>query len=59
MRKPCVLCMGSSGEAMEAELVAWRLEFESGCDALPSSNCSLHGATEQTMEEVGWLGRPA
>ena len=23
------------------------------------SQCSLHGATEQTMEEVGWLGRPA
>ena len=55
---PSLRCRGRSGEAMEGALVAWRLAFESGRGALPSSNSSLHGATEQTMEEVGWLGRP-
>ena len=36
----------------------WRLHASSRSDPDLLSALSLHGATEQTMEEDGWLGRP-
>ena len=36
----------------------WRLNASSSSDPDLPTALSLHGATEQTMEEDGWLGRP-
>ena len=42
---------------METDMVARWLHFASGREALLSANCSHHGATEETMEDVGCFGR--